>query len=518
MTTSVRQWRKGSLARAILLAFLVMSIAPLVFISVLFINESSAALNQQLDAHLQDLAQARAEDINSRLEEVRRQTEIAAQQAAFILQQPVADTLAARQISRYQPDQRNIVGLDVYYTAQGGAAKLGQNLSNVFWNHPMTPQAVQEIVQTESLNTIFESIKTVNPDTQWIYLTTADGMMRLYPWASNDNYPQDWDPRQVIFYTVADPANNPTLQPQWTPPYVDFAGAGWMVTLSVPVLDAKSNFLGVMSHDITIKQLKDIALNTTVLNGTGYGFLIDQKGGVIAHPKYEAQLASKGTEGSVNLLTEGSADFQALVQQMIAGKAGLGTFDEAGSGEQILVYQPIPAIGWRLGVVVPHATVLTPVTEMRNRALAVTAVLIGLATALAFLLTRQIHQPLLKLLEGVRQVSAHGQADQIEVRSFVELDTLAQSFNEMAATVFERHTSLQAKVNELTIKIDTQRQKEQVDSIVETDYFKHLETTAERLRNQLKGVGPIVLGPMIAGGTEEHAAIPPEDLPGPDNP
>ncbi|HSD82448.1 MAG TPA: cache domain-containing protein [Anaerolineae bacterium] len=509
--TSVRQWRKGTLARAILLSLLVISIAPLVFISVLFINESSTALNQQLNDHLQDLAQARANDINNRLEEVKRQTEIAAQQAAFILQQPVADTLATRRINRYKPDQRNIVGLDAYYAEQGGEAKLGHNLSNVFWNRPMTSQAVQEIVQTENLNAIFESIKAVNSDTQWIYLTTADGMMRLYPWASNDNYPQDWDPRQVIFYTVAAPAGNPTLQPQWTPPYVDFAGAGWMVTLSAPVLDAKSNFLGVMSHDITIKQLKDIALNTTVLNGTGYGFLIDQNGGVIAHPKYEAQLASKGTEGNISLLTEGSADFQALVQRMVNGEAGLGTFEDPTAGEQILVYQPIPAIGWRLGVVVPHATVLAPVTEMRNRALVVTALLIGLATALAFLLTRQIHRPLLKLMEGVRQMSEHGQADQIEVRSFIELDTLAQSFNEMAASVFERHTSLQAKVNELTIKIDAHRQKEQVDSIVESDYFKHLEITAERLRNQLKGVAPIVLGPMIAGGTEQSAELPPDD-------
>lgn len=37
-------------------------------------------------------------------------------------------------------------------------------------------------------------------------------MMRLYPWASNDHYPDSWDPREIIFYSVAAPENNPTFQ------------------------------------------------------------------------------------------------------------------------------------------------------------------------------------------------------------------------------------------------------------------------------------------------------------------
>lgn len=480
-------WLQGSIYRAILLAFILVSVIPIVLISLLFTRQSMEALTRQMEENLQLLAQAKAEEINLKLDEVMHTTLIAAQLAAEALQTPADPTQLSQSLAHYRPDSRQIVGLDAYYNEQGGVDVLGTDLSNVYWPHTLAVDTAvaREIVQTERLDGPFTAIKSVSPDTQWIYLTTPEGMMRLYPWASNDHYPDDWDPRQIVFYTVAAPENNPTLAPQWTPPYVDFAGAGWMVTASAPILADDGTFLGVMSHDVTIESLKQIALEITVLNGVGTGFLIDSEGKVIAHPAYQDASASKGTQEDVNLLQQGSADYVALIQHMVNGGQGLGYYTAA-SGESLLVYAPVPNTGWSLGVTIPQENVIAPAIAMRNRAIVITAVLVAAAVLLAVVLTRLIHNPLLQLLQGVQQVAEARKADVIQVNSFAEFKHLAQAFNDMASHVWERESQLKAKVAEMRIEIDTQRKQQRLEAIVETDFFKRLEANASRLRADVR--------------------------------
>jgi HAMP domain-containing protein len=487
--SKLTNWLQGSIYRALLLAFIFVSVIPIVVISVLFTRQSMDALTRQMEENLELLVQSKAEEINLKLDEVMHSTVIAAHLAAESLQTSADPTYVSQSLARYQPDSRQILGLDTYYMEQGGAEALGTNLSNVYWPHTLDADTVvaRQIVQTENLDSTFAAIKSVSPDTQWIYLTTPDGMMRLFPWASNDHYPDNWDPREIIFYDVAAPENNSTLQPQWTPPYVDFAGAGWMVTASVPILADEGTFMGVMSHDVTIESLKQIALEISVLDGIGSGFLIDNEGKVIAHPAYQDESAVEGTQEDVNLLHVGSDDYKALVQQMVDGQQGLGYYMDE-SGQSLLVYASVPNTGWSLGISIPRENVIAPAMAMRNRAIVITGVLVGTAVILAIFLAGQIHKPLSQLLQGVQQVANDHKADEIQVKSFSEINHLAQAFNEMASRVWERESQLKAKVAEMRIEIDTQHKQKRVDSIVETDFFKRLEANANRLRAEVRKV------------------------------
>ncbi|MEW5985414.1 MAG: cache domain-containing protein [Chloroflexota bacterium] len=485
----MKKWLQGSFARAILLALLIISIVPIALISTLFINQSTAALTAQMEANLQMLAQSKAEEINLKLNQVLDATQIAARQAAFDMQREVSSEDVDSRMARYRPDGRNILGLDVYYQEAGGETTVGNKLSNVYWNNntPLSDKVRRDIVVTEGMDATFESIKAVSPETQWIYLTTPEGMMRLYPWASNDNYPDGWDPREVVFYTVADRLNNPSLVSRWTPPYVDFAGAGWMVTLSTPILGDKFEFMGVMSHDVTIQSLKDIALDINVLDGAGYGFLVDHEGGVIAHPLYEATEAAEGTQETVNLLEVGSPDYQALMAEVVDGGSGQGSFRDEQGENQLLVYAPIPSIGWSLGIVVPEQAVVAPAVAMRGRVLLISLALLAAAVLLAVVLARQIHRPLTQLATAAQQLSEERRPDEIQMDSFHELTSLARAFNDMAAKVWERERRLKRTVAELRIEIDAKRTQKQVSEISETEYFKHLETNAERIRQHVRG-------------------------------
>ena len=298
--------------------------------------------------------------------------------------------------------------------------------------------------------------------------------------------------------TVAAPENNPNLEPQWTAPYVDYAGAGWMVTASVPMLDANGEFIGVMSHDVTIDSLKQIALQISVLDGGATGFLIEDSGKVIAHPAYHEADASKGTQEEISLLEIGSANYQMLIQKMVDGAEGLGYYSDD-VGESLLVYAPVPATGWSLGISIPREDVIAPAIAMRNRAILITAVMILIAVSLAVVLTQLIHKPIVQLLHGVEQVSQDKKADVIQVNSFAEFNDLAQAFNDMSSRVWERETKLKAKVAEMRIEIDTQGKQKRLDSIVETDFFKRLEANVSKLRADVRNIPP---NPSNAAATD----------------
>ena len=312
-------------------------------------------------------------------------------------------------------------------------------------------------------------------------------MMRLFPWASNDHYPDAWDPREIVFYTIVEPEENPNMEPRWTLPYVDFAGAGWMVTASVPMVDENGEFLGVMSHDVTIDSLKQIALSINVLDGVGFGFLVDGEGNVIAHPAFPQEAdASKGSQEDANLLTWGSATHRDLITRMVNGETGLGYYDD-NEGDSLLVYSAIPETDWSLGISIPRQDVIAPAMEMRNRALAVMSGLIVTAVLLAIFLTQLIHDPIAQLLAGVKQITEDQRADEIQVGTFAEFRQLAAAFNHMAAKVWERESQLKRKVAAMRIEIDAQKQKERVNAIVETDFFKRLESSVSELRANIKG-------------------------------
>lgn len=484
MTYWRQGWLRGSIARAFLLASLTVSVIPIMVLSGLGIPRNTQVLTTQAQENLQDIAQANAETINLKLGEVLRITQIAAKQAQTLLQQDVSTAEVQAKMARYQLDERNVL--------EFSRSTDTSNVSNVYWDNdvPLTDEVRHQIAQTEALDPLFESIRMVSPTTQWVYITTPEGMMRLYPWVDNDQYPDGWDPREIIFYTVAEPGVNPSLQPRWTRPYVDYAGAGWTVTLSVPIVGPESQFLGIMSHDITINALKDSALNIKALDSAGYGFIIDHEGGVIVHPYYELQDITKGMQTQTNLLNVGSDSFRSLIRRMVRDEQGVGYFLDEQNQQQLLAFSPIPTLGWTLGIVVPRTNVVGLATVMRNETLGVTALVLLGVVGVCVVLTRQIVQPLHQLLRGVKVLSEdrNGLSPIVPVNSFTELDRLARAFNTMAGKVRERESGLRAKVAELTIKVDSQRQKNELTSIVESDYFKHLEEIADRLRNDMKGL------------------------------
>jgi Methyl-accepting chemotaxis protein-like, first PDC sensor domain len=102
-----------------------------------------------------------------------------------------------------------------------------------------------------TFHTVYESFPF-----SWVYMTTVDNAMMIYPYLPMDQAVNNGTPTETPYYRAADFGSRAV---GWTPPYLDLVGAGMMITASYPVYDGES-LLGVMSHDITLKELASSVL------------------------------------------------------------------------------------------------------------------------------------------------------------------------------------------------------------------------------------------------------------------
>jgi len=162
----------------------------------------------------------------------------------------------------------------------------------VFLRRPLVPDAAWR--ELAALTTLFGELKRLHDglDLSWIYLATVNESFAIYPFLPLSDAVNNDKPTRQVFYTSAGFATRTT---GWTPPYLDLAGAGMMVTAAFPVYDGDT-LLGVASRDITLKQIAS-ALDAAAPHDT-VAALMDGDGLVVAASgKYAEEIETTGGAG-----------------------------------------------------------------------------------------------------------------------------------------------------------------------------------------------------------------------------
>ena len=95
--------------------------------------------------------------------------------------------------------------------------------------------------------------------------------------------PADFDVTQRPWYVGASPAHDPARTVTWSTPYLDAARQGLVITGSFPIYDGKHGFRGVVAMDLQLNRMSYIVSSIHV-GATGYGFVVDKDGRLIAMP------------------------------------------------------------------------------------------------------------------------------------------------------------------------------------------------------------------------------------------
>lgn len=137
-----------------------------------------------------------------------------------------------------------------------------------------------EITMALLLNSAFQAAKENIPDSSWIYYTSKNKFINIYPWVLSDAFRYSDELLTHEFYHWGLPDTNSDRSTFWTPAYIDEAGEGLMVTSAKPIY-RDDEFLGTVAIDITLHQL--IAFAQEFEPHIGQMMIINKQNQLIAH-------------------------------------------------------------------------------------------------------------------------------------------------------------------------------------------------------------------------------------------
>lgn len=236
------------------------------------------------------------------------------------------------------------------------------------------------------------------------------------------NVPPDYDPRTRSWYKLA--ADNGKLM--FSDPYFELASKQLAVSVVMPLKNSSGKLLGVLGEDISLNTLSESVKNIN-LQGTGFAFLFDSGGVLIAHP--DPNLISKNVFEVDNLKSMTS-----VLKEAIGKQQGLSTYTDKGE-DFFLVYEKVPSTGWTLAISAPQEIVSRPLANLAWLFVLITVVCMLTVMVITFIAAKRITKPVETLVGQVNEVAAGDLTKVVVVEGKDEIADMATSVNNMIASL-----------------------------------------------------------------------------------
>jgi len=340
----------------------------------------------------------------------------------------------------------------------------------------LSTRLVSELSITRQLDAIAPAVLATNPDAIAVYFGGQLGEEIYYPNIDlAATVPPGFAVTQQPWYLNATPAENPERQVVWSEPRLESSLHGLVVTTSIPVFDSLGEFRGVAAVDIRLSRITDLVSQIHV-GQTGFAFLLDSNGRLMALPEagYESFGVTPEGVASGELLERSVLKdapmslFDALIK-MTTGQTGLRTI-QLGDTDFLVAYRPVPEVRYSLGLMVPVNEMLTTSIFARQQILQIVRSALGQSTILvsavlivsllaSLIIGRGLTAPLTALTKTAKLITDGNLQATADIRTRDEVGTLAGTLNSMTASLRGLIESLEARVAERTVALESARRQ-----------------------------------------------------------
>jgi len=373
-----------------------------------------------------------------------------------------------------------------------------------------SPEAnYREINTLKQLDFLAPGLLAKNPDVIAIYFGSARGETFYYPNVDLATLlPPDFDITKRPWYTAAAPGKNEKRGVVWSPPYIDAAANGLVVTSSVPIYDEFGQFRGVAAMDLQLARITNL-ISAIRYGNSGYAFVVDSEGHLIALSSrgyadlgVSAEDIETGAFLDASLMTNAPLELFRVLAKMASFQSGVATL-EFGGVQKYIVYRPISSIGYSLGLVVDVAETQQNVinaqqkieADTRGALIGLTAIMGGIWLLFLFLSHRlgtTMIAPLTELTRNARRIADGDLTANLRAASTDEVGALASALNTMTDNlraviesteqrVVERTSALRRSTEESTRRAQVLKTISDVARAVSAE--TKLESLLERVTN-----------------------------------
>ncbi len=189
------------------------------------------------------------------------------------------------------------------------------------------------------------------------------------------------------------------------------------IIIAVPIQDAAGKVTGILAGTLDLTKIETYR-NQIKLGKTGYAFITDSKGLVLAHP--DIQIAADRKD-----FTE-----MPIVKKALSGQTGTMIYEY--ESEKIYGgYTSLDNIGWTVVVRQSQKEAYSPVIAAVIRTILITIIVLVVATTLSLIFSRKLVKPLKILTDNARKLASGDLSNEIRIISMDEIGELALSFEEM---------------------------------------------------------------------------------------
>ena len=276
--------------------------------------------------------------------------------------------------------------------------------------------------------------------------------------------PEDtYDPRTRPWYeAAADSSGDLTL----TDPYVFFSSQEPGVTAALPVRGEDGDIQGVVGVDVSLSQLSEFLVDLR-LGDNGSAFIVNRGGEVIALE--DPAKPRETTTGGFRLSTVTEVADPLVAQTFAQGiEDGLGFEDrfltlEDDAGTTHVSVTPVGSSDWVLGVALSEEDFLGSVRK-NQRTNTLIAAAIGLLTVfLAWLLIRNVTQPLQKLRKRAAEIETGVIEPQPPMQTGIaEVQATSDAFDHMVTGLIDQRRRNELLLEDLKGRYEERRQSREL--------------------------------------------------------
>lgn len=280
------------------------------------------------------------------------------------------------------------------------------------------------------ISDLLESVKNEYSQLKYLYYADSSGQITITP---DIDLKADYNPRSRSWYQQALEAEDLI----WTDSYLDANQEFLMITAALPVKDKAGEIVGVLAGDILLKQLSSTIANKKI-GKTGYAYIVNQKGEVIAHPDHS--------------LIETKANIKEMVdyKQVLNSKSGTLSYQDLGE-EKLAAFVALERLNSNIFVQIKIQEAFSVKKKLEIIVLKISLVIISILVFTVFVINKKyLLEPVHQLIDNVIEV-ANGNYDvNISEPRDDEIGKLSESFNYMTDEISAAYEQLEAYNQEIT--------------------------------------------------------------------
>jgi methyl-accepting chemotaxis protein len=346
---------------------------------------------------------------------------------------------------------------DLQYLAHLSVTMKADNSINSFYDkkgNSIEPKSDQNHGIEGDIYRQFERYAKYHPETSYLYLGTVYGGYVSWP---NEPMKGGYDPRERPWYQQS--IKNPNVNNRSTPySYESPKGVATIVSTSTTIKDAQGHVIGVIGLDRSLAKLSDLVKNIKI-GESGYVFLFDKDGTIIAHPNSEttfSTLEQLNNGSAISITTKKPVSFKISdYEALMHNSNGIFEMNIDGKPSFVVLYTS-RSTGWKMAAVLSKGELLSYTNSLKRKMAVAGAILVLAAIALGYFIARLVAYPLQSLQRNANRIAAGNLSEtSLTIRTNNEVTALA---NDML-TMTNHLRSILSSVSEAAEQVATTSQQ-----------------------------------------------------------